>query len=200
MHDDVAKQFTHDVVNHTMFVRKDDGLYRHLEFRRPTNEIAYFNITTWPGFLAISGDGGNYTFSCMEDMFQMFRAGSRINPSYWGEKLRAVDEQGGYERYLPEEVFAFIERAFDEWNFESEYDKKQSYGRIVMHLSDLGETCENSHDAAQEINGYTCAVTGQEFDVDDGEFYGFTYRYLWACHAIKWAIEQYDDLKLKVAA
>jgi hypothetical protein len=93
---DAAERFAVDAAHHVMKIRRDDGLYRHLEFRRfapprqgepPRLQSFYwFDLVTWPGHLAIDGDMNGYQFARTEDMFGFFR-GNRINPGYWAEKL-----------------------------------------------------------------------------------------------------------------
>lgn len=89
-------RFLENTVDHEMSIIRDDGLYRHLRFMRSEEagkdgwRSAYFyDLITWPGYLAIVGDAGDYLFSRIRDMFEFFeldRGG--INPDYWAEKLR----------------------------------------------------------------------------------------------------------------
>ncbi len=102
--DEMAERFPRDIARHRMEIVRDDGLYRHLRFRRwedvldretrqPTRRqeatgTYWFDVVTWPGHLAITGDCGSLLFARMEDMFEFFRR-QRINPGYWAEKVRA---------------------------------------------------------------------------------------------------------------
>lgn len=97
----MAERFPRDVADHQMIPSLDDGLYRHLRFRRvapwtdrdgvehPPSQSSscWFDLITWPGHLTITGDGGTYTFARERDMFEFFR-GHGINPGYWAEKVR----------------------------------------------------------------------------------------------------------------
>lgn len=85
---------------HEMTVLRDDGVYRHLRFQKPGSWIYGYDLITWPGHLAISGDIGCYVFSRIEDMFDFFvDRGYGINPHYWGEKLRAPRGEDRAKRY-----------------------------------------------------------------------------------------------------
>lgn len=98
---DAYERFQRDVEHHTMTVARDDALYRHLVFRGDRNKsktasswVYWFEVVTWPGMLTINGDMGTWTFHRVDDMFEFFRSNPdrpthRINPGYWGEKLRA---------------------------------------------------------------------------------------------------------------
>lgn len=95
------QKFLKDVESHVIEVIRDDGLYRHIRFRRPGTMCMHFDLITWPGYLCYCGDMGTYVFSRLEDMFEFFRTDREyaqrrgyqlgINPGYWSEKLQAVD-------------------------------------------------------------------------------------------------------------
>lgn len=86
----IEHRFKKDVATHQMKVLQDDGLHKHLEFTRPETYSHHFSITTWPGYLCISGDMGHYLFSRVEDMLGFFRSDrGDINPHYWAEKVKA---------------------------------------------------------------------------------------------------------------
>jgi hypothetical protein len=44
--------FLKDVSKHTMAVLLDKGVYRHLQFKDNGSNVMWFDIVTWPGFLA----------------------------------------------------------------------------------------------------------------------------------------------------
>ena len=109
---DAAAVFAKNTAHHEMTVLHEDGLYRHLRFRRPDRSEYWFDLVTWPGALAISGDMGGYTFRRIDDMFAFFRqsASHGINPHYWSEKLdgdqdwaKAYDEDL-FKRQVAEEL------------------------------------------------------------------------------------------------
>jgi hypothetical protein len=80
------ERFQETISEHQLTVIHDDGLHRHMRCARPQSSDRYFNITTWPGFLCISGDMGCYVFQRVTDMFQFFRSDDlAINPGYWAE-------------------------------------------------------------------------------------------------------------------
>lgn len=122
----VSEQFAKDVASHQMTVLRDDGLYRHVRFMHTapnpkTGELEkssfyWFDLVTWPGVLVINGDMDSFTFSRVEDMFTFFR-GTRINPQYWAEKVRAgrSDVTRYDEEYFRRVVAEHIEGDEDEW-------------------------------------------------------------------------------------
>jgi hypothetical protein len=102
-----VEEFIKDVSQHKMQILRDDGLYRHIRFKRENTSCYYFDLITWPGALCYTGDMGTFVFSRIPDMFEFFRtdgekgADLRINPGYWSEKLLAVD--GGRHSASPME-------------------------------------------------------------------------------------------------
>jgi hypothetical protein len=184
---DVAERFTADVAGHEMTIMREDGLYRHLRFRRmvsrkrPTS-LYYFDLITWPGHLAIDGDMGGFMFARTEDMFGFFR-GSRINPGYSAEKLRGPAAVREYS----EEKFGQL---LDE--YLAEYAKQEP-----------GKAAERKAEFAARVDDCYCEEGARELlrDFEDqGALYGtwewdlsdWSYPFLWCLHAIQWGIRQYD--------
>jgi hypothetical protein len=119
------ESFLKDVASHSMKILKDDGVYRHLQFSNNGSWNQRFDIVTWPGYLAYSGDMGCFVFSRLADMFEFFRtkpSGSTeklfINEGYWGEKLEAVDRDGrqsSHLRFDADSLRAHVEEIVKEW-------------------------------------------------------------------------------------
>ena len=117
-YDQVKKWFDIEIVDHEMRIHLDDGLYRHIRYQKPGTGVQYFNLTTFPHHLCISGDMGTYVFSRVEDMFGFFRdpgMSKGINLGYWGEKLKSVSTFGGYEKFNVEEFKECVETRFIEY-------------------------------------------------------------------------------------
>lgn len=55
--------FLREVSQHSMTVIRDDGVNRHLRFRRPETNCMGFDLITWAGHLCYTGDMGTYVFS-----------------------------------------------------------------------------------------------------------------------------------------
>lgn len=188
---EVEERFPQQVADHQMHVKHDDGIYRHLQFKQPNTSNRYFNITTWPGYLCISGDMGCYVFARLDDMFEFFREGRGINPGYWSEKIQADEKHSGHRE--------FSEALFRQ-NIVSDFRAAYPQGaeRRLEHWSLLREMLEweppHSVDSA-----ITAAMTWRDADGEKPfhDFYehrleDYTFHFLWCCHAIKWAIQQYD--------
>jgi hypothetical protein len=119
---DVLTRFKGDTATHQMTILRDDGVYRHLCFRRPGTSCYGFDIVTWPGHLAVSGDMGSSVFTRLDDMFEFFRTpeerheehnGLYINSGYWAEKCVAND---GEKKEFSLDLFkAYVRDHFDQY-------------------------------------------------------------------------------------
>ncbi len=119
-------RFLKDAGNHAMTVIRDDGVHRHLRFRKapPAGSEYWFDLITYPGELVITGDMGTYVFRRLTDMFEFFRTDREyaerrgcklgINPSYWSEKLQATPAKG-FEEFSGESFRTNVKEAFDNW-------------------------------------------------------------------------------------
>lgn len=204
------EEFLQHVEKHTMTVLMNEGLHRHLRFKRPDTSDQSFDLITWPGYLLITGDMGSYLFQRLTDMFEFFRGcpstrtdrGSinpsdlKINPGYWGEKLQAIDKCSGYRAWDKEKFKQAILNEFNQWVENNQnIDKEimadahtQFYEDILQPLDDW--TRDEAYRAVTdfEVDGWHLFQDFWEADTDE-----YTYHYLWCCHAIVWGIEQFDS-------
>jgi hypothetical protein len=186
-----AGRFAQNTSEHEMTVLRDDGPYRHLRFQKPGTSMYYFDLVTWPGYLAIVGDAGDYLFSRTRDMFDFFSSErGRINPHYWSEKLQGpgydvareysdevlrarvlewgrqyCEEWGGGETIYPSLLAGALER-----EILADYTHSEEAGRAWLTLLE------------EEVGNL------ETWEWDLREFDG---RFLWCCWAIVWGIEQY---------
>jgi hypothetical protein len=89
---DAAQRFAGDTAEHQLTVLRDDGLYKHLRFKKPGTGMYRYDLVTWPGYLTFCGDMGTLVFFRTEDMLSFFRSNPdrptyRINPDYWSQKV-----------------------------------------------------------------------------------------------------------------
>lgn len=185
------EQFLKDVSNHKMNILKDDGLYRHINFEIPNNSNRSFSITTFPGYLVITGDMGDFVFSRIEDMFEFFDT-TDINPDYWAEKVVAESTFGKGVKCFDSELFK--ENVFNHAREFLELDEKE---KIPSEYLDELETILSSTDE------YECVEAIRNFSSDKINFDDFwnsscdslTFHFIWCCFAINWSINQYNTYK-----
>lgn len=195
---EVFESFQENTAKHELTILKDDGKYRHIRFGVKGSSFYAINITTWPGYLAVTGDMGDFVFTRLSDMFEFFRGKSGINPGYWGEKLVAEPRGSEYGKKWSEEAFKRDVNNYLENNLEP--------------LEDLdGEEAETNNAIREEIEESLKFISHKEeaddfianFDEHDFQFDSFyeydnteyTHHFLWICYAIVEVIKLYDATK-----
>lgn len=212
-------RFLKDVAAHEMEIIRDDGLNRHIRFKRPDEMAYYFDVVTWPGSLVVSGDCGTWAFSRNPDMFDFFRTkkqdwnynkkgGLSINPSYWAEKLLAVDASRGKRDGGPQEYSQVIfekrirERIKDYFSRGSMSPSKLRKVKkdILEQVEDevlCAESEESAHRAASDFSFDYIDSDGDKRTFRFEDFWetnlrDWTWGFIWNLHAIVWCIREYD--------
>lgn len=189
--------FLREASRHSIEVKLDNGTFRHLRFSQNNSSTYHFNITTWPGYLSLSGDMGCFVFARTTDMFEFFR-GDRINPQYWAEKLQATSRGSGHEAFSFELLKEAVAADFENWDFESDEQKAEAWEKIAGDYGLLYDADGSDLQyAVGEVMDYECPVTKQKFeDFWDHNFHDYTHHFMWCCNAIQWGIQQYDLMKV----
>ena len=206
---DFTEQFIKDVADHKMTVIRDDGVYRHIHCGKPGDSNQYFEIITWPGSLCYTGDMGTYVFERTDDMFEFFRGGGdrplyRISMGYWAEKLQAIDTHGKYEEFSYEVLKKGMAERFEQWcknQLLDGIDKPAINGRRVMFdIMIKGLQYEEDEIVCRQvIDDFEFEGSPVFTDTFEFDFSVYTHHYKWCCHALRWAINEYDKAK-EVAA
>lgn len=148
-----------------------------------------FDIITWPGYLCIAGDMGDYLFARTPDMFEFFRGKAdrplEINPRYWAEKTR----NNKTTEYSPEKFRESINSYLEDRDSVTDELRQAVNDEVLCH----------AHDG--EWAAVTAAHEFQHGRFQFEEFYesqykDWTYHYLWCCYAVVWSIRQYDAAKV----
>jgi len=192
-------RFLSDTKDHALEVVRNDGVHRHLKFRRPGTNCYGFDLITWPGYLCISGDMGCFVFSWLNDMFEFFRTvpetiwpkGNKelsINPSYWHEKVQAENRNSGCEAYSRKKFEAAVKDYFDSFFQSYDYDWKDE---CWLELEDEVLSAENEYEAHERASGFSFKDF-QFSDFWECDLKEYTFHYLWCLYAIVWGIKQFD--------
>lgn len=214
-------RFLKDVGSHVMEIIKEDGLHRHIRFRKPGTMCMHFDLITWPGYLCYTGDMGTYVFRRLEDMFQFFRADREyaqsrgkqlgINLGYWAEKLEAVDgnsqrtsitefDSDKFKRVINEYRIDWMRSAKDDGSLNAA-QRRELWEEVEDRvLNCVGDGAERAQIAAFDFS-WTPDLTkshGRSWQFDDLFEYTFTKptgRFTWCCYALAWSIQKYDEHK-----
>lgn len=214
---EARERFIKETTEHEMTVLHDDGLYRHLRFKKPGTAMYYFDLVTWPGHLTITGDCGSFHFARDTDMFGFFTAAGRdqmndprfgINPQYWSEKLQSPKPDGAerysYEVYV-EHVNEWLEETVAEMTL-SEDDKKYLDADEIAEveteiaslraavadqlLSDYSDAVHSEHEAHRLLQDFEHGKH-RLYDTWEWDLREYDWQFLWCCWAIVWGIQQY---------
>ena len=182
----VGEQFREATKDHVMTVLREDGLYRHVRFAKPGTGFYHFDLITWPGYLAISGDMDGHIFRRLEDMFQFFAGDRQINPVYWSEKLCTDRGRRGVKEY-DEEIFH--ETVADHIkDYEDEFPGLAAAVQEQVFDEDYGDE-DYARQLLQDFKH-----EGFEFtDVWEWDFTYYSHHFLWCCYAIQWGVKTYRE-------
>lgn len=203
-HTEVLANFTKNTAAHQLAILRDDGIYRHLRVKRPNSGAFSFDIITWPGHLAITGDMGASVFSRVNDMFDFFRDDDGdlgINPGYWSEKLVAND--GESMKFSPENFEKLIRERYEEHIKEHSGDdgeKPEWADELWDDLADSvvgAESVDNTHFRMSSFSGGYGDSTFEFTDIQEyfRSMLEYDYHLLWRMFAIVYAIRLYDAAK-----
>lgn len=201
-------RFIRDVSSHQLEVIREDGLYRHLRFSRPTTRAYSFDIVTWPGYLTVTGDMGTWTFSRITDMFDFFggaRESFYINPGYWSEKFEAGTGRSRHDSPCYEFDGKAFDKGLQEWlesyleDCEDE-DDATTAKEAVRELT--GNDFSRESYAYHALNDAYLPNDVSSYDISEGMGLSMahSFHYLWICYAIAWGIERYNNKKLVTQA
>lgn len=194
--------FDNAVSEHEMTVLHDTGMYRHLRFKKPKSNNQYFDITTFPNHLVISGDMGDFTWRtwCKDaDIFNGFSPNSLLagkNKEFSSEALRG-EINDIVESFCEDIADYFEDYEGDEYETVDEFE--QAFRSEVL---DHFDCCE--------LDEYRCVSAIENFSSDIipdcNLFEGFwtdfnadvpTYHYQWCVMAVSYAIERYTQRGVK---
>lgn len=184
--------------NHKLIIHKDDGVFRHITLKNSESYNRHYHLTTWPGYLAVSGDMGEWVFTRLQDMFDFFRAGpyeqmGKISFRYWAEKCRAADKNTLIWAY-DEDLYVQAIRS-DMASYLSGFSLSEAKTIVSEAIyDDLFVPPETQDGALEKAMYWDCPVNGgfpfQDFW--DHRLQSLTPGFKWICYAIQWGIRQYD--------
>lgn len=190
--------FLRDIALHQMQVIRDDGVNRHLRFKRPGTMCMHFDLITWPGYLCYTGDMGTYVFRRLPDMFEFFRHGGTyplysIDRRYWAEKVEAQDKGDGLMEFSAEKFRERVKEQFDDYaegmTEAARADLWRAVQSYVINTLDDDRSGRDAYRAAMDFEHDKHRPFGDLWEADCRVF---THRFTWCCHALRWAIAAYD--------
>ena len=196
MYASIRDQFVKDIAQHQIDIQLDQGVFRHVVFKRPNTIHQLFSLTTTPGRLVYGGDMGCFVFERSNDMFAFFRCDmERFGPNfgYWHEKLVAVDRHGGSTQPSVDKFRENLERYIEDCDDLTGAEIGQVREFIDEAVTLFEDECP--HDAYVAVGNFELRDDPFFTDFWETSNDDYTMRYLWACHAIQWGVAQYDKAK-----
>lgn len=210
-----VERFLRDVTEHKMEIQREDGINRHVRFKKPGSSAYYFDLITWPGALCITGDMGTYVFRRLNDMFEFFRTDRKfarpdrplpINEGYWSEKLISVacngHGQGSATEFDPNKFKQVINDYRMRWMREM---KEQGHDREARQflwkavdddvLACLDDGIDRAMNAAYDFVHRADGKVWHFEDLFEHRFERYKFHFTWICYALTWGIQQYDLAK-----
>lgn len=204
-----TEAFERDVAQHQLQVIRDEGLSRHLRFRRPGTMTMHFDLITWPGHLCYTGDMGTFVFRRLTDMFEFFRrdeedAQYRIDLRYWAEKVESADRADGLSHFSPEALRAEVRDHFEQHTADEEdwpQARRDSLWAAIERdvLSAVRDDASDEHRAWAALGDFRHEDRDPldrrsvfRFDDFERDCREWSHRFVWCCHALRWAIARYD--------
>ena len=182
------EKFKQDTADHVMTIIRDDGVYRHIRFAKPGTGFYRYDLVTWPGYLAITGDIQSWVFSRLTDMFEFFAADRGINPGYWAEKIvasKSPAEELSVAK-VRDQCRSEIDRMFD-------LQTSRNAAMADVELFVLSDADDGG--SWPTVYAELCRLPlpdGESFeDVWEWDVLDYSPHYLWACFAINHGIETY---------
>jgi hypothetical protein len=213
MRDEYEQQFARfmkDIERHAVTVLRDDGLYRHLRCRRGDSYTYGFDVITWPGYLAYTGDMGCFVFSRLPDMFEFFRGrrSAMVDRQYLAEKCVAKDKPDGIREYSEERFLAVVKERFDGYAEDHDLTEDQRADLWEQIADDVLPNSDNHQDAVRAAMDFRWVPADEGrtrprevfTDIYEHRLEEFTTRFWWCCYAVPWAIERYDEARSVQAA
>jgi len=189
------EQFLDDVKNHEITIHQNNGVYRHLTFKKPDSYHRYFNITTFPNFLVITGDMGALVFFKREDMFSYFRSDNlNIYPDCWAAKIQSTSWRANNASFLEFDIDEIKQYAqenlndFLEKNMLSELDKEELLEEFDREILSSGD----EYEIIEAVRHFNCNSFNFA-DFWEGNYRKYRYHYIWLCYAIVWGIKKFDE-------
>lgn len=188
----VFERFQKDVEKHVLTVLQDNGVYRHLRISAPGTSHMHYDITTWPGHLAYTGDMGTYVFARLDDMFEFFwNESKKINCSYWHEKCIAEGRSPAKEFSL-QKFRAEVTRWMEECLADVEDLEEKQLIRADVQDQLLGRDFQFEIDARDAVSSFD--FNGFTFnDFWEVNLEEFSYRFIWCLYAIVHGIDLYHQ-------
>lgn len=169
--DQVRSRIVHDLKDHVVTQQLNQGPFRHFLCKKPGDSNCYFEVTTIPGRLFISGDMGTCVWERSLDMLEWARGAS------YDYAATKVSQEINIKEFSSDAAHEWISQTWTDGDIDTQTKDKllKALTRLdnenVFYDTLIKSDCETHTDGACEI---------------------FTYHYLWQFEAIQWLLRKLD--------
>lgn len=190
---DTAAAFAGATAGHVLEVRHDYGAYKHVRGAALDHPLYPIDVHAAPGMVTAVTPGGGWSFCGPGDVLAWLRAslaanGGQLDAVKWAEMV------GGrpVRAYSAERFAALIREELD----VLDVSRPGVVAAWEEHVDGvLGHSMATAQDARYALEAFTFGGPGPVLlpdDVDWEEALDWDPSYVWACHAIAWALGAYD--------
>lgn len=195
----LAQQFAASTSGHVLEVSLANGVHRHLRCATPGAGEYSFQVTTFPGHLAFTGDMGDYLFAWPHELDVLpFFNHATSNEYYWSKKVVAPTRDQTLV-YSPKSLREMVDEYVSEESFldHDEVSAGDAYASFSSELHSLlfeGDG-HDWHSAVEAVNELLEEHGQDELDVDFEDITVSDPTFLRALEAIRWAATTYYATK-----
>ena len=179
------ERFLDDVKNHTLKIRQDLSLLKHLVLNDGTSNCAYEIVST-QNTLMITGDCGTYVFRHGLSIWNIIDEEDMVNiePDYWQTKcLSESIAENGVKLFSVEKFHNAVRKwVTEDFNAEEAAERLELVSSILSADNEF-ECCEALVHFEHPQIDFT--------DFWEQDFTEYTYHFIWCCYAIVHAIRIY---------
>ncbi len=194
----VCDRFEQEIEGHEMKVLMKQKGYLHMMCKKPDSSSYWFEIIVAPRSLTFRGDGESFSFHACDDMMGFFRNGwyhnkIHINTTYWAEKV--TSNRDGLKKYDEDEFKKVVLSYVDDYR-EEQYPGLTADLEMAIdeEREDWCSELQHEEGARRFLEDYTGPGGFKFSDVWEMDFRTYDWWFLWALHAIVWAVKEHDKV------
>ncbi|QWF85683.1 hypothetical protein [Amycolatopsis sp. CA-230715] len=211
--------FLRSTADHGLVILQDDGLYRHLRVQKPNTRMWSWDVVTWPGHLATSGDiADGYIFARNPDMLTFFElpqwqqhyysdGAPGIDVRYWAEKI-CGDRAQDIKRYDKDVFLRHVRATLDEHEELSEGAIAEVRANDTTEADHLAEQRADKLHRAEISSDSECYAREWLQHPEQAEIFGedaswdwvlsaYTSHFVVSCYCIELTVRLYREAQAR---
>ena len=182
--------------DHELVTLHDSGPYRHLRLQGSRTSDYWFEVTTWPDYIAVNGSMGSFIFRMGgNDVFDSSSAGAKREPIVLAALARAVDRNRGLREY---DMEAFAQAVLSYVVTQTAAlplgDRQAIVDDVLARVILTEEFATQCEEGAREAIASYDGHLGFQFAPDvEWDFSDYSAALTWSAHALDLVVKTYRD-------